>query len=74
MATLAAHHDGSAYDQDKLTVNNIIIKNIADGSDAYTDVNPHIKIDDGRRDIKSIRGRYKNAAMQDLYVKNIRGP
>ena len=40
MATLAAHHGGSAYDQDKLTVHNIIIRNIADGSDAYTYVKP----------------------------------
>ena len=36
MGTLAAHHDGSRYDKDKLTVHNIIIRNIADISDAYT--------------------------------------
>ena len=48
-ANLAAHHDGSAYDQDKLMVHNIIIRNIADGSYTYTYVKPHIKRDDGRR-------------------------
>ena len=62
MATLAAHHDGSAYDH------NIIIRNIADGSDAYTYVKPHIKRDDGRRDIKALGGRYENAAMHEQYV------
>ena len=63
MATLAAHHDGSAYDQDKLTVHNIIIQNVADGSDAYTFVKPHIKIGDGRKYIKELQGRYVQKCM-----------
>ena len=58
MATIAAHHDGSTYDQDKLSVHIIIILNIADGLDAYTYVNPHIKRDDGKGDIKALQGRY----------------
>ena len=53
MATLAAHHYGSAYNQDKLTVYNIITRNIANGSDAFTYVNPHIKKEDGRRKTKA---------------------
>ena len=61
IATHAAHHNGSAYDQDKLTVHNIIIRNIADGSDAYTYVKPHIKQDDGRRDIKVLHGWIRKA-------------
>ena len=36
METLAAHNYGSAYNQDKLMVQNLIIWNIVDGSDAYT--------------------------------------
>ena len=68
MATLAVHHDGSSYDQDKLTFHNIIIQNIANGSDAYTYVKPHIKKDNGRRDIKALRGRYENSAMHEQYV------
>ena len=56
MENLAAHHGGSAYDQDKLKVHIIIIQNIANGSNAYTYVKPHIKRDDRRRDIKALRG------------------
>ena len=68
MKTIAAHHDGSAYNQDKLTVHNMIIRNIANGSNTYNYVNPDINIDDGRREIKELRGRYKNSAMHDQYV------
>ena len=57
MVTLVAHHGGSTYDQDKLTVYNIIIRYVADGSDAYTYVKYHIKRDEVRRDIKVIRGQ-----------------
>ena len=35
-AMLAAPHKGNAYLQDKLTVHNIILRNIADGSDDFT--------------------------------------
>ena len=62
------HHDGSAYDKYKLKVHNIIIQNIADVSDAYTYVKSHIKIDNGSREIKTIRGRYENAAMHENYA------
>ena len=68
MATLTAHHGGSAYYKDKLTVHNIIIRNISNRSDAYTYVKPHIKREDGRRDIKALRGRYENAAMNVQYA------
>ena len=39
---LAAPHKGNAYLQYKLTVHNIILRNIADGSDAFTYVKPYI--------------------------------
>ena len=68
MATLAAHQYGSAYDQDKLTVHNIIIRNIFDGSGAYTYVKPYIKRDYGMRYIKALQERYKNSAMHEQYV------
>ena len=35
-ANLGAPHDGTYYVQDKLTVHNIVLRNIADGSDAFT--------------------------------------
>ena len=54
METLAEHHDGNTYDQYKITVHNIIIRNIADGYNAYTYVKPHIKRDNRRRDIKAL--------------------
>ena len=68
METLAAHHDGIAYSQDKLMVHNIIIQNIFDGSNAYTYVKPHTKRDDGRNDIKALRRQYENAAMHEQYA------
>ena len=49
---------GRLYNQDKLTVHNIVLRNIADASDAFIYVNPHIKKDDGRTDIKALRSRY----------------
>ena len=63
-AMLAVPHEGNVYLQDKLTLNNIIHQNIADGSDAFTYVKPYIKKDDGRLDTQAPRGRYEYAAMQ----------
>ena len=62
------HHDGSAYEKYKLKVQNIIIRNIANVSDAYTYVKSHIKRDNGSRDINTIRGRYENSAMHEKYT------
>ena len=64
-ATLGSPHEGPSFAQDNLTVHNIILRNIADGYDAFTYVNPHIKKDNGRLDVKSIHKRYENAAMQE---------
>jgi hypothetical protein len=41
--SLAVPLSGNAYAQDRLTVHNIILRNIADGSDAFTYVKPHLK-------------------------------
>ena len=48
---LALPHKGNGYLQDKLTVHNIILRNIADGSDAFTYVKPYLKKDDRILDI-----------------------
>ena len=65
MAVLAVPLTGRLYKQDNLTVHNIILRNIADASDAFTYVKPYIKKDDGRTDIKALRSRYENIAMQE---------
>ena len=65
---LAAPHKGNAYLQDKLTVHNIILRNIADGSDSFTYVKPYLKKDGGRLDIKALRGLYENAAMHEQFM------
>ena len=57
-AMLAVPHKGNAYLQDKLTVHNIILRNIADALDAFTYVKRYLKKDDRRLDIQSLRGRY----------------
>ena len=68
MEIVAAHNDGSTYNQDKLTVHNILIRDISDGSDAYAFLNPNIKIDNGRRDIKALRRQYENSVMHEQYA------
>ena len=59
---------GRLYKQDNLTVNNIILRNIADASDVFTYVKPYIKKDDGRAYIKALRSKYENVSMQEQYV------
>ena len=67
-ATLGAPHEGPSFAEDNLTVNYIILRNIADDSDAFTYLKPHIKKNNGRLDGKSLRKRYENAAMQEQYI------
>ena len=55
-AMLAAPHKGNAYLQDKITVHYIILRNIADGSVAFTYVKPYLKKDDGRLEMQALRG------------------
>ena len=49
-------------------VHTIILRNIADASDAFTYVKPYIKKDDGRYYIQALRSRYENVAIQEQYV------
>ena len=67
-AMLAAPHKCNVYLQEKLTVHNIILRNIADVSDAFTYVKPYLKKDDGILDIQALRGRYENGAMHEQYI------
>ena len=55
-AILATPHKGNAYFKNKLTVHNIILHNISDGSDAFTYVKTYLKKDDKRLDIQALRG------------------
>ena len=57
------------YKQYNLTLHNIILRNIADASDAFSYVKPFIKKDYGRADIKALRSRYENVDMQEQYVR-----
>ena len=65
---LAVPLTGRLYKQDSLTVHNIILRNIADVSYAFTYVKPYIKKDNVRTDIEALRSRYKNVVMQEQYV------
>ena len=67
-AMLVEHHEVNAYLQDKLTVHNILLRNIADGSDAFTYVKLYLKKDNWILDIQALRGQYENAAMQEQYI------
>ena len=59
---------GRLYKQDNLTVHNILLRNIAETSDAFTYVKPYTEKDDARTDIKALHSRYEHIAMQDQYV------
>ena len=65
---LATPHKGNAYLQYKFIVNNIILRNITDGSDDLTCVKPYLNKDDRRLEIQDLRGRYENAAMHEQYI------
>ena len=56
-ATLGTAHKGPRFAQDNLMVHNIILRNIADGSNAFTYVKPQINKDNRRLDVKSLRKR-----------------
>ena len=61
---LGASHDGTSYVQDRLMVHNIVLRNIADGSDAFTYVKVHIYKYYVRVDVKALRDRCEHASMQ----------
>ena len=65
---LAAPNKGNVYLQDKLKVHNIILHNIADGSDSFTYVKTYLNNDDRKLYIQDLRGRYENAAMHEQYI------
>ena len=65
---LAVPLTGILYKKDNLTVHKIILRNIADTSDALTYVKSYIKNNNIRTDIKALRSRYENVAMQEQYV------
>ena len=58
-ARLAAPRYGNTYRLDTLAVHGVILRNIAESTDAYTYDKPKIRLDDGRVDIKALRARYK---------------
>ena len=67
-ARLEAPHAGNTYSLDTLSVNGVILRNIAENSDAYTYVKTNIRLYDGRVDIKALKARYENPAMQDIHI------
>ena len=54
--------EGPEYTIDKRTVHQIIIRNVAEDSDAYTYIKPKVNREDGRVDIKALENRYENSA------------
>ena len=67
-AMLAASHKGNTYLQENLTVHDIILRKIADVSDAFTYVKPYLKKDNGILDIQALMGRYENEAIHEQYI------
>ena len=61
-------HTGMQFDLDKKAVHNIIIRNIAESSDAYIYLKPSIKQEDGAADIRLLRDRYDNDATKQQRI------
>ena len=61
-------HDGMQFDLDKKTVHNVIIRNIAESSDAYIYLKPSIKQEDGAEDMRLLRERYDNHASKQQRI------
>ena len=54
MAIAAVPLQGNKYKQDRKLVHQIILRNIAEDSDAYTYLKPNIRMEDGRTDFKAL--------------------
>ena len=61
-AILTSPYTGIKFNYDKKAVTNIIIKNIAEYSDAYIYLKPTLNREDNRNVMNSLRYRYDNAA------------
>ena len=61
-AILIFLHTGIEFDYNKKTVHNIIIRNIAEDSDAYIYPKSTINREDCRNNINVLRDRYENVA------------
>ena len=72
-ARLRAPHEGLNYVQDQQTVHNIMLRNIVDGSDAFTYIKAHISQDNGQMEIKALRDWYENASTQEQNVSKAKG-
>ena len=73
-ARFAAPHSGNIYMMKKLVVHNIITGNISETSQAYTCIKTKTRKSNGRIDMESLKSRYQNTAMKDMYMneaKNI---
>ena len=65
---LAAPHAGNTYRLHSLAAHVVILRNIAEYSDAYTYVKTNIRQDDGKVDITALRAIYENVAKQDMHI------
>ena len=55
---------GPEFNIDRKTVHLIILRNVAEDSDAYTYIKPKIRQEDGRVDMEALMKRYENKATQ----------
>ena len=53
---------------DKLLVHNIITRKISVTLNSYTYIKPKIRNIDGRVEMESLKSRYQNPDMQDMYI------
>ena len=68
MAIAKSPLNGAKFVQDSRVVHQIISRNIAEESDAYTYIKPNIRKEDGRVDYLALAGRYDNHASRETRI------
>lgn len=68
-AVLMAKHDGAKYKEDCKSVHEIVMNNVAEGSEAYGHLKPILRKNDGRADIKALKRIYGGGAMRAIRIK-----
>ena len=68
MAIAKSPLEGAKFIQDSRVVHQIISRNIAEESDAYTYIKPNIRKEDGRVDYLALAGRYDNHASRETRI------
>ena len=68
LSVAATPLEGKKYIQDRKLVHQIIIRNVADDSDAYTYLKPNVAKENGRMDYKALSERYDSHSSKETRI------